>query len=102
MVKHVCGMFPLFILARPDSLLAGKRRKKKILANSNIVRNDSTDDLVEGVDDLPTPDDLETPDDMEGELEWEGRCIPNLFASLFEFDEIGRKEGNVEVLSEPC
>ncbi|XP_053387745.1 uncharacterized protein LOC123542835 isoform X2 [Mercenaria mercenaria] len=56
--------------ARPDSLLNGARRKKKIAAN-NFLSPDSTDDLVEGVDDIPTPDDLETPSDIEGELEWE-------------------------------
>ena len=58
--------------ARPDTLLDGARRKKKIAAG-NILTPDSTDELIEGVDDIPTPDDLDTPDDMEGELEWEGK-----------------------------
>ncbi|WAR29745.1 PRUN2-like protein, partial [Mya arenaria] len=57
---------------RPDSLLNGARRKKKIAA-TNLLSPDSTDAMLEGVDDLPTPDDLDTPDDLEGEgLEWEG------------------------------
>ncbi|XP_052785753.1 uncharacterized protein LOC128221254 [Mya arenaria] len=56
---------------RPDSLLNGARRKKKIAA-TNLLSPDSTDAMLEGVDDLPTPDDLDTPDDLEGEgLEWE-------------------------------
>lgn len=59
-------------VARPDSLLDGVKRKKKIAAG-NIISPDSADDLIEGADDIPTPDDLETPDDMDGELEWEGK-----------------------------
>ncbi|KAL4216753.1 Protein prune 2 [Mactra antiquata] len=57
--------------ARPDTLLNGARKKKKIAATNNLLTPDSTDDLVEGVDNIPTPDDLETPSDLDGELEWE-------------------------------
>ena len=58
---------------RPDTLLNGVKRKKKITAG-NFTSPDSTDAMLEGVDDLPTPDDLDTPDDLEGEgLEWEGK-----------------------------
>ncbi|XP_052239411.1 uncharacterized protein LOC127850425 isoform X3 [Dreissena polymorpha] len=57
--------------ARPDSLPNGARKKKKI-SPVRMFSPDSTDALIEGIDDLPTPDDLDTPDDLEGEgLEWE-------------------------------
>jgi len=71
-IVHYIKIISLLFTARPDTLLDGARRKKKIAAG-NILTPDSTDELIEGVDDIPTPDDLDTPDDMEGELEWEGK-----------------------------